>query len=554
MVKKRQGKRKTVARRKSVPSTGSSTNPVVKAEFLRPPIFESQSAKDLYGRLQTESLNQLAQWQDGTAEDEFASLHTCEASLLTALLCHKLGLWQEVCRASETFLSEIDELLVEERSSVRKEQCRRNAGFLIEIVGQSYVHLENYHQAAICFETAIELNPSMQSGYLHWAELAQQLGMRNLAERIVIAGLKQIPSSPELRMYQQAVTSRQTVSVCMIVKNEEEFLEGCLLSIRDIADEIILVDTGSDDRTVEIAESFGCKIYHQPWEGDFSKHRNYSIEQASSDWIFIIDADERLVEKDIPQLKQYLQKSEYDLLSLTVYNVAERSGGDTTVLPSVRIFRQDLQLRYEGIVHNRLNFSDSMKELRCPVGLLHHGYDLTPEKMKLKHERSLALLHKQIEQDEKNAFAHFNLAQLIRARGNLGSESDCQDVLLHATRVIELTDPKSLEFGSIHLMAYHQQATALHELGKYEQAAEACTSALKIDNSYLDCVITLAHAFRSQQLYTKAAKWYTKYLELQKNYSAHQQTNTLIIIHLNSRANAYYNLGLIAEAQSNFAL
>jgi len=517
-----------------------------------PPHFDSRAAKELFTRLRAAPLDELHKWSESGALKEFSRLHLCEGALLSTLLFQKLERWGDVCRTGESFLKAIDDVQTQTKSASQRARCRVNAALVLDLMGQSYVRLEEYQRAALCFETAIELNPLIQDAYIHWAELARHLGMSSLSSRIVSAGLKMVPGSPEMRMFQQGVTDCPTVSVCMIVKNEEEFLEDCLMSVRDIANEIILVDTGSDDRTIEIAESFGCKVFHQEWEGDFSKHRNYSIEQATSDWIFIIDADERLIEQDIPKLKECLSKTEFDLLSLTVYNVSERSGKSATFLPSVRIFRRDLGLRYEGIVHNRLNYKSDMKELRCPVGLLHHGYDLSPEKMKQKHERSLALLEKQLAEDPKHAFAHFNLAQLIRARGNLESRSDCQKVIEHAAQVIELTEPNSPEFGSIHLMAHHQLATAYYSLGDYQRAEEACLSALRIDETYLDCVIMLAHVYRLQERYDEAVSYYHKYLELQEAYSEHQQTNTLIIVHLNSRANANYNLGLIAEKATNY--
>ncbi len=543
MVKKKQTKSKSVKKQ----ATGQ------KRVVQRPPVLTSDNAVELHSRLRSAGVSELAEWLENGAESEFAKLHHCEDALLTSILYHKLKRWSDVCRIGETFMSGIDNVLAEADNKSLRTQCHTNAGYLIELMGQAYVQLGEYQRAALCFETAIEVNPLMQDAYLHWAELSQRLGMRELSSRIVAAGLQKIESSPELRMYQQAVTNRPTVSVCMIVKDEEEFLEGCLFSVRDIADEIILVDTGSTDRTIKIAESFGCKIFHQKWEGNFSKHRNYSLEQASSDWLFVIDADERLVEKDIPKLKECLQRTEFDLLSLTVYNVAERSGKETTVLPSVRIFRRELGLQYEGIVHNRLNFATDMKELRCPVGLIHHGYDLAPEKMKLKHQRSMTLLREQIKQDDNNAFAHFNLAQLIRAKSNLNNDADCREVIKHATRVIELTEPSSLEFGSIHLMAHHQLATANYSLKEYHLAEEACLQALDNDSEYLDCVIMLAHIQRAQKRFTESIESYNRYLKLQENYSEHQQTSTLIIVHLNSRANAHYNIGIAAEALENYA-
>jgi glycosyltransferase involved in cell wall biosynthesis len=84
----------------------------------------------------------------------------------------------------------------------------------------------------------------------------------------------------------------------MIVKNEEACLERCLKSVCDHVDEIIIVDTGSTDGTVEIAKSYGARIYHHPWENDFSKHRNQSLSYATGGWIFQLDADEELFPED----------------------------------------------------------------------------------------------------------------------------------------------------------------------------------------------------------------------------------------------------------------
>ena len=86
----------------------------------------------------------------------------------------------------------------------------------------------------------------------------------------------------------------KTLSLCMITKNEEKNLSRCLDSIKDIVDEIIIVDTGSTDKTVEIAKSYGAHIYHYDWNNDFSKARNVSLQKATKDWILVLDADEVL--------------------------------------------------------------------------------------------------------------------------------------------------------------------------------------------------------------------------------------------------------------------
>ena len=94
-----------------------------------------------------------------------------------------------------------------------------------------------------------------------------------------------------------------TVSLCMIVKDEEEMLPGCLEAVAGAVDEMIIVDTGSTDRTVEIAESFGAKVIHFPWNGSFSDARNVGLEHATGDWVVYLDADEHLVPEDAPKIR-----------------------------------------------------------------------------------------------------------------------------------------------------------------------------------------------------------------------------------------------------------
>ena len=130
---------------------------------------------------------------------------------------------------------------------------------------------KNYTQAKEYYEKALKINPE------------HQIAKENLAF---------------LNTYH--FLPKKTISLCMIVKDEEEFLPGCLESVKEAVDEIIIVDTGSTDRTVEIAKSYGAKVYFHPWENDFSKARNYSISYATGDWIMYLDADEELFKEDIP--------------------------------------------------------------------------------------------------------------------------------------------------------------------------------------------------------------------------------------------------------------
>ena len=88
----------------------------------------------------------------------------------------------------------------------------------------------------------------------------------------------------------------QRISLCMIVRDEEEHLARCLASVQGVVDEIVIVDTGSIDRSVEIAEGFGARVLHEEWKGDFAAPRNTGIDAAGGDWILVLDADEELID------------------------------------------------------------------------------------------------------------------------------------------------------------------------------------------------------------------------------------------------------------------
>ena len=103
-------------------------------------------------------------------------------------------------------------------------------------------------------------------------------------------------------------SKKSTLSLCMIVKNEEKHLVRCLRSVRDVVDEMIIVDTGSTDKTIDIAKVFGAKVFDFPWTGDFSAARNHSLAQATGDWILVLDADEVISARDFDELKALIRK------------------------------------------------------------------------------------------------------------------------------------------------------------------------------------------------------------------------------------------------------
>ena len=110
----------------------------------------------------------------------------------------------------------------------------------------------------------------------------------------------------------------QRISLCMIVKDEESSLGRCLESIKDEVDDIIIVDTGSEDRTVDIARRYTAKIYHHPWENSFSRARNQALKYAQGDWVFQLDADEELSDKSKGLLRECVKNQEADAFNIGI--------------------------------------------------------------------------------------------------------------------------------------------------------------------------------------------------------------------------------------------
>lgn len=218
-----------------------------------------------------------------------------------------------------------------------------------------------------------------------------------------------------------------TLAACMMMKNEEDNLPRCLKSIRDIVDEIVIVDTGSTDKSIEIAESFGAKIYSHSFEGpvidDFSKYRNLAFSYASADWQLVIDCDEEL--KVAPgfngqKLKQFLHSihEQKQLVASAVRVEDMQKGKNVMEFNSTRIFKKDKAF-YLDIVHNAPQIRSKLGAMFCPfVRLKHYGYDLTPEKKEQKRIRTVSLLKKRLEQNPEDWNAYFYLTQAYADHGD----------------------------------------------------------------------------------------------------------------------------------------
>lgn len=187
-----------------------------------------------------------------------------------------------------------------------------------------------------------------------------------------------------------------TISLCMIVKNEEDVIGRCLECVKDIVDEIIIVDTGSTDATIEIASKYTNQIYSFEWIDDFSKARNYSFSKASKDYIMWLDADDIIFEKDLSEFKRLKNTLDTSVdMVMMKYNVAF----DENDNPTLTYYRERLMARRKNyqwispihevispsgniiysdiaISHKKLHSSDKSRNLRIFRKMIENGIAL----------------------------------------------------------------------------------------------------------------------------------------------------------------------------------
>ncbi|WP_419393371.1 glycosyltransferase [Cytobacillus praedii] len=199
--------------------------------------------------------------------------------------------------------------------------------------------------------------------------------------------------------------SNKTVSLCMIVKDEETYLRRCLDSVFNQVDEIIIVDTGSTDSTLCIAEEYGAKILKLSWQEDFAAARNSSIEIANSEYILVLDADE-YVDQDTNLQETLKVMKDYYIINFKNY----MDGGYVSSHQAIRLFKNNIGLKYFGKIHEHLNIDD-IENLSVEFAnfIIHHdGYKKEVFSQKNKYERNMKLLENEV----KNNPTGYNLFNL----------------------------------------------------------------------------------------------------------------------------------------------
>jgi len=348
-------------------------------------------------------------------------------------------------------------------------------------------------------------------------------------EGLLAAGLQLRESTGPLAISQDM---RSSVTLCMIVKNEERHLPRCLQSLKPIVDEMVIVDTGSTDLTAQIAQLFGAQVITFPWNGNFSDARNASLDAAHGDWILVMDADEIISPRDYDRFRALIADTPLGTAAYEIetrnymgkvnlenwhpnegFYLLEEAGAGWTPSGKVRLFPRHPEIRFENPIHElvdetvvRLGISIHPSDI--PVH--HYGY-LDEARQKAKGEHYYELGKRKLAESGGKDFKA--LCELAVQAGGVGRYDE-------ALRLWQTVVQKAPDYP----LAFFNMGYVLLQLGKFAEAAEACKKALDLDPDYSEvitnfamCLLCLGNTKKALQL-------------VEKTLGTHTQSPTLLLM------------------------
>lgn len=319
------------------------------------------------------------------------------------------------------------------------------------------------------------------------------------------------------------------ISVCIIAKNEEKHIEECLRRLKPYQYEIVLVDTGSTDRTVEIAKNYTDRIYSFDWCDDFSAAKNYAMSKASHDWVLSLDCDEYVETIDEGSMQKQMQANPQAAGRILLKNRFMQDGQPSTEYVRLSRLVNRHYFHFAGAVHEQLEpiAADISKTVYdIPVTVLHVGYDGSEEAMRRKSLRNIFLLEKELQKQGPDAYLYFQLGQSYMKLEDYKKAYDWFDQGLSMD-----VDP-SLNYVQLMVESY---GYCLLNLKRYRDA-------LQLSNIYdtfavtADFVFLMGLIYMNNGLFTEAVEEFEKSTTIER-FSV-EGTNSY---------RSFYNIGVIYE-------
>jgi glycosyltransferase involved in cell wall biosynthesis len=289
-----------------------------------------------------------------------------------------------------------------------------------------------------------------------------------------------------------------TLSLGMIVKNEEDTMERVLSCVKSFADEIVIADTGSTDKTVEIAEKMGARVVHFKWIDHFAAARNFAFENCTSDWLMWLDADDIITEENqarILQVKENDLSDEIDGVFMTYRLFATQTS--TNVLTSFhreRLIRRGANLKWEYPVHECIALPYGRQLYRADVCIDHRPL---PHKLHGKSDRNLKILEKALERKDHSPRNLFYYANELRDHANH------EKALTWYKKYIMISNVEWEKYA-----AYMSMCGCCEALGKPEEGMEWAMKAMFLDSERAEAFNKIGIYFYKRELWAKAIPFF----------------------------------------------
>ncbi len=381
---------------------------------------------------------------EATVPEEFVS---SELLLATGSACAQLGRTDDAIARFNRAWSDAGarENILYDRTSIWR---------ALLLLAQVYASIDRIGEAREALHHGLELSPGQPE---------------------LLAQLNALPQPPLLTPDLDRFTSlggdaQPAISACLIVKNEEANLPRILESLRSEVDEIIVVDTGSTDGTVEIARSSGAQVFHFPWRDDFSAARNASLSHASGDFIIWVDADDQLLPSSPGALRRLCTELPFDSWGywVDVHCPTDPWDESVAILRQARMFRNHIGVRFHGRIHEQAAppppHPAGGLTFQSQVSIKHWGYVESGDVPKRRSERNRRLLELAIADRPDNHFDRYNLGLQYAAEREFEQALDVLDQAI----ALWLRDPGP-ETGFVPAL-FSTAAMAAVEIPNYEEA------------------------------------------------------------------------------------